>query len=61
MLLHTQRADVDVQVVGWTLAIVNKGSSGPCRIFQIVGSAIVIFVKLRGNGREEARRLLFVI
>ena len=35
-------------------AIVNKGSSGSCRIFQIVGSAIVIFVKL--VERELRRR-----
>jgi hypothetical protein len=34
--------------------MVNKGSSGSCRIFQIVGSAIVIFVKL--VDRESRRR-----
>jgi hypothetical protein len=32
---------------------IDKGFSGPCRFFQIVGSAIVIFVKLRGEVRKR--------
>lgn len=27
---------MDVQVTGWAVAIVDKGFSGPCRVFQVV-------------------------